>query len=470
MKKIRLICLIFAAALLLQVLNVPARAQADASVSSGCHSVDAAIPLVGTEKMLDTAQAVFLYERNSDTLVYSYEADKILDPSSMAKIMTALIVIERADLSQTATATKGAISSVGSGVLSIQPRMEPGEEMSIESLLYCMMVASDNDAAAVLAEAVAGSQEVFVYWMNEKAKELGCLNTNFANAHGLHDESAYTTVRDICRIIDAALDNETFCKIFGTKAYTVPATNLNEERLIKTTNYMIDENYASRYFDKRITGGKTGTDSKGGRCLAVTAEDDGMELLAIVMGAKPVPNEEDPTILDSLGNFEEMKVLLDYAWDNLMYRQVFYEGQTFSQYPVANGSNHAVTTPVKAASVVLPKDFTQDQIRWELGQDSINLTAPLKAGEKISYIEAWYGNICIAQTDLVAMHDVNVYVAPVEPDAPANRDEDAGGAIIATVLGVILGVVVLVILGMFLVNLIRNANARRRRRYRRRSR
>ncbi len=470
MKKFRLICLIFAAAVLLQFLNLPAYAQADASVSSGCHSIDAAIPLVGTEKMLDTAQAVLLYERNSDTLVYTYEADKTLDPSSMAKIMTALIAIERADLSQMATASKSAISSVGSGVLSIQPRMEPGEEFSIESLLYCMMAASDNDAAAVIAETVAGSQEVFVYWMNEKVKELGCLNTYFANAHGLYDETAYTTARDICRILDAALDNETFCKIFGTKEYTVPATNLNEERLVKTTNYMIDERYASRYFDKRVTGGKTGTDSKGGRCLAVTAEDNGMELLAIVMGAKPVPNEEDPTILDSLGNFEEMKVLLDYAWENLMYRQVFYEGQTFSQYPVTNGSNHAVTTPVRAASVVLPKDFTQEQIRWELGQDTISLTAPLKSGHKISYVEAWYGNICIAQTDLVAMHDVDVYVAPVEPEAPAHRDEDAGGAIIATVFGVILAIVVLVIVGMFLVNWARNANARRRRKYRRRSR
>ncbi len=464
MKKIPLICGILCFALLLGA--VPVAAQQDASVVSGCHSADAMVPLIGSEKMLDTAKAVILYERNSDSLIYTYEPDKRIDPSSMVKLMTALLVVEQGNLSQTVAVSRNALAEVGVGVASVKPRLEPGEVLTVESLLYCMMAASDNDSAVVLAETVAGSHEAFVDMMNARALALGCTNTHFVNAHGLRGD-AYSTVRDICRILDAALENEQFRTLFTAKSYTVPATSMNDARQVQTTNYMMSKDYTSRYFDARVTGGKTGTDSKDGRCLAVTAETNGMELLAIVMGAEPVHNADNPNILDKYGSFEEMQVLLDYASEHLTYRQVFYVGQTFAQYPVSGGANDAVVTPKEAASAVLPLGYTPEQIRWVVGQETASLSAPLAVGDTVSYVEAWYGSICIAQAELVAMHDVDTYVAPEEPTGVIRQQEDNVGAVMGIILGVIVGLVVLGIGGMFAVAAIRNARRAARRRSRR---
>lgn len=468
MKKVRNICLYLMVMILFTAFTTPVRANPDTSVSAGCHSVDALVPLDGMDPLLDSAKSVILYERNSETMIYAYYPDEHVDPSSMAKLMTALLAVEKLDLQDTATVSRSALDHVGIGVVSVKPRFSRGEVLTIESLLHCMMAASDSDSAAVLAEHIAGSQEAFVTMMNQRAAELGCTNTKFTNAHGLYDENAYSTARDICRILDAALDNEVFYKIFTAKSYIVPATNKAGEREVLTTNWMMSKDYTTRYFDTRVTGGKTGTDGNGGRCLAVTAEDNGMQMLAIVMGAQPVYNEEDPNILDSFGSFEEMKVLLDRASENFEFRQVFYKNQTFSYHPVSGGTNYVVTTPATEASAVLPIGVGSDQLRWVYGTAPDSLTAPVAQGEKISYLEVWYGNLCIAQTELLAMNAVDVYVAPSEPDAQEPLIITEGGtAIIIILVGVVAGFAVLFVLSLFAVRLyrIRALRARRRRRH-----
>ena len=123
-------------------------------------------------------------------MMYSYNPDVRVDPSSMAKLMTALITVETLDLQEVAIVSRSALDHVGIGVVSVKPRFSRGEELSVESLLYCMIAASDSDSAAVLAERIAGSQEAFVAMMNQRAVELGCTDTNFTNAHGLYDENA----------------------------------------------------------------------------------------------------------------------------------------------------------------------------------------------------------------------------------------------------------------------------------------
>ncbi len=471
MKKVRVICLFMSFLLFISMLSGAVFAQPDASVGSGCHSVDAQRALDGSEKLLDTAKAVVLYERNSDTMIYTYEPDKKVDPSSMAKLMTALIAIENLDLSATATVSRSALNDVGIGVVSVKPRFSPGEEVSVEALLYCMVAASDSDSAAVLAEMVSGSQAAFIEKMNQRAAEMGCTNTNFTNAHGLYDENAYSTARDICRIIDIALENEVFHKIFNADSYIVPATNKAEERHVLTTNWMMSSDYTKRFFDERVTGGKTGTDGKNGRCLAVTAEDGGMELLAVVMGAQPVYNEEDPNILEVFGNFEEMAALLDYACGKFEYRQVFHKNQTFSQYPVVNGSNNLVTTPASEAFAILPIELTHEQLRWVYPDTVGTFTAPVEAGQKVTYVEVWYGDLCIAQSDLLAMNSVDVFIPQEEPDMPDTLHEDSAGRLIATIALIVLGIGVVgftVLFGIRTVRIAAMHTKRRRRRANRR--
>lgn len=467
MKISRLICLFMSFVLFITIFSCAVWAQPDASVGSGTHSIDAQRPLDGSEKMLDTAKAVMLYERNSDTMIYSYEPDKQVDPSSMAKLMTALIAIESLDMNAVATVSRAALNDVGIGVVSVKPRFSPGEEVSVEALLYCMIAASDSDSAAVLAEMISGSQAAFVEKMNQRAAAMGCTNTHFTNAHGLYDPNAYSTARDICRIIDTALENELFAKIFSAKSYTVPATNKADARQVHTTNRMMSELYLSSYYDNRITGGKTGTDGANGRCLAVTAVDGGMELLAVVMGAEAIYNKDDPNILDSFGSFEEMKVLLDYACDTFEYRQVFHKNQTFSQYPVANGANNLVTTPASEAYAILPVELTPEQLRWVYPDNVGTITAPVQAGQKITTVEVWYGDLCIAQSDLLALNSVDVFVPQAEPDMPASLHEDSAGKIIAIIAGVILGIIVLAFGMLFAIRTVRVAAMRAKRRRRR---
>jgi len=471
MKKYRVFFLLLSVVTLFSCLSTGVSANSvTPSVSEGCFSVDAAKPLGGSEKLLDTSKAVILYELNSDAMVYAYQADQTIYPSSMVKIMTALVALERGELSSVATVTRSALNQVAIGSVSVG--LKPGEELTLEDLLYCMITASANDASVVIAEHIAGSQEGFIAMMNEKAQMLGCKGTNYSNVHGLHDEQTYTTARDICRILEAALENETFKGIFEAKRYTVPATNLSEAREIVTTNSMMNPS-STKYYDDRVTGGKTGSTDLAGRCLAATADVNGMNLLAIVMGATPT-YEEEGISLKYFGSFEEMAALLDYAGEKYAFQQIFSENQAISQYPVSNGANDVVTTPDGVLSVVLPKDLEKDQLVWVYESGIPAITAPVRKGDKISSVQIWYQDICIALTDLVAMNDVAVWAAPTEPSGNAAQEEDSDGVTLAVIIAAVFGVAVLCVGGYLLVNWIRwkiaMARRRRRRRNRRRNR
>ena len=464
MKKLRGLCLFISALLLMSCLQLPAAA-ADVSVSSGCHSVDAAVALSESKQLLDTSKAVILYERNSDTMVYNWHGDDKIYPSSMVKLMTALVALEQGNLSDTVTVTRSALSNLIPGSLCLKPVLQSGEELSLEALLYAMMTASANDASVVIAEHIAGSQEEFVRLMNDKASQLGCTATKYSNVHGLHDEQTYTTARDLCRLLDAALENEQFKALFTAKEYTIPATNVSEERHIVTSNHMMSKAETPKYFDARVTGGKTGATDAAGRCLAVTAEANGMELLGIVMGAVPT-YEEEGIILKTYGSFEEMKVLLDFGCDGFAYRQIFYGNQVLAQYPVSGGENGVVTMPVSELSTVLPVEFDETQLTWTFGEPG-TIAAPVKKGQRISDVQVWYGNICLAQTEQVAMTDVAVYQQPTQPSDGSRPVQDQDSSTAFILISILLGVVVLAAAVVLVLRWIAAARLRARRRRRR---
>ena len=318
-------------------------------------------------------------------------------------------------------------------------------------------------ACIEIAKYIAGSEQAFVELMNQKAQELGLTGTNFVNTHGLHDENTYTTARDICRITEAALENEDFRAMFSTAKYTVPATNKSEERAIKTTNNMMNE-ANSKYYDKRVTGGKTGATDEGGRCLTLTAEKDGMQILCVLMGATPTMAENGS--VDAYGSFEESKILIDYAFDSFEFRQVFFDGQSLTQYPVSNGASHVVTQATTSISTVLPIDVDETQLKWDYRLSDSNLTAPIEKGQILGAVQVWYGTKCLAQTDMVAMNGVKIAQSPIIPEKP----EGAFGGGWLTVLLIILGLAVLAVVGMVGLRVfhIMKHQQRQRRRSRRR--
>ena len=465
MRFIKPICLILCLILLAQPIFAR---EADLSVTSGCRSIDASYPLGGSEKLIKTTEAAIIYERGTGTLLYAYNADERVYPASMVKLMTALVALEYGNLSDVVTVTRSALNKVAMG--SVSAGLKVGEEITLEDLLYCMMVASANDAAVVIAEHVGGSQEAFIEKMNVMAAELGCDDTHFSNTTGLHDAQTYTTTRDILRILEAGLNNETFKTMFETATATVHATNNSDQRTLTTTNDMMR---ATKYQDNRVTGGKTGATSQAGRCLAVTAKVGNMELSAIVMGAD-AEYEASGLALKNNYSFTEMSQLLDFAQENFSCSQLFYADQVIDRYGVTNGSNDVAVMPADETRCVLPKGVALTDLNWD-HDVSVSLTAPVLRGQAVTSMTVWYNGICLAQTDLVAMTDVDIYEPYQSPTQdPSEQQEEQHGQILAVILGVIAGIAVLIFVAMLAIRAVNTAmikaRVRRRRRNRRRNR
>ena len=451
--------------LALQCLSMPAAAQqGNSAVTSGCHSVDAAMALESQTQVVETAKAVVVYERNSGTMIYNWNADSRVYPASMVKLMTALVALDSADISQTVMITNGALNQVPIGALTMG--LKAGEELTLEQLLYCMMVASSNDAAVVIAQYVGGSQEGFIAKMNEKARELGCMDTNFSNVHGLHSEQTYTTARDVCRILLAGLEDPRFRDMFTAKTYTIPATILSEERVIKSTNNMMLTSSRDHY-DKRVTGGRTGATDAAGRCIAVTAEANGMELVCVLMGAEPTYSEDKQVVL-RYGSFEEMAELLDYAFNGYTLHQLAAKGQILTQMEVVNGANHVAVQPESSVLTVLPVDMDVQTLRWEFESDT--LTAPVEAGKTAGAVQVWHDGICLGQTQLITANSVNVETTLVMSQRPSEMADQGSWKILLIVVVVIISAAAVITIISAAPKIIRKIKIRRMRRRRRQNR
>ncbi len=367
---------------------------------NSCHGIDATSALLGTQKMVDNAKAVMLYEATSDTLMYAWNADERMYPASLVKIMTALIAVEQGNGSDVVTVTESAISAIPYDAVSAD--LVYGEQISLEELLYCLLVGSANDAAVVIAEHISGSQSAFVQKMNARAQEIGCTGTQFTNAHGLHDDAQYTTARDAARILSAAIKNELFRTVFTSIKHNVPATNMSSERALVSGNSMLDS--ASKlYYDPRVIGGRTGVTNDGRRCLASVAENNGMQLICVVMGSDTVYQEDGYSAV-SVGGYHETTALLDAGLDGYKAVQVLFADQAIRQIAVPDGDSNVVVGPKISVSAVLPEAVTVNDLSMRY-TDQI-LQAPVASGQYVSSVEVWHGNMCVAQAELYAMNSV----------------------------------------------------------------
>lgn len=369
-------------------------------MASSCHGIDAGGALLGTQKMVDNASAVVLYEANSDTLLHTWNADERMYPASFVKIMTALIAVENAQISDMVTVTETAVSAIPFDAVSAD--LLAGEQVSMEDLLYCLLVGSANDAAVVIAEYIGGSQSAFVQMMNERAQELGCTGTQFTNAHGLHDDAQYTTARDSARILSTAIKNEVFRTVFTAIDHTIAATNMSTERLLVSGNSMMDVN-SKLYYDARVIGGRTGVAQDGRRCLASVAENNGMQLICIVMGSDTIYQEDGYSAI-SVGGYHETTELLNAGLDGYKAVQILFANQSLRQFSVANGDSDVVVGPHISVSAVLPEAVTIADLTMRYSD--LPIEAPITPGQQISAVEIWYGNMCVAQADLFALNSV----------------------------------------------------------------
>lgn len=474
MKKFPILCMILAGLLLIGAISPVASGAGTDEVLYGCSSLQAQVPLGGMEQLTDTAQAVFLYELNTDTLVYSWNADKRIDPSGMVKILTALVALENGNLEEEVTVKRSTLNTVAIGAVSAN--LQAGEIISVRDLLYCVMVSSANDAAAVLAEHIGGTQTEFVAMMNQKAQELGCTDSHFGNVHGLSGTDQYTTARDLAIITAAALENELFSSMFSLLRYTVPATNKSEERYIITTNYMMSDEYIKNYRDARVTGGKTAAATLTDRSVILTAESGSSRYLCIVMSAQAEVSENGLTVI-KFGSFNEAKVALDYGFRNFEVRQVVDKRQIYAQYAVAGGQNDVTVSATEDVFTVLPKEFDMELLRFQTIVDASILEAPIRAGDILGALQISYNGIVLGSCELKANQDVALHGQTiVDVDrVGVQKGSSFPYKKVLIIAGVVLLlavlIAVLVVVGIRLVRSVKVRRAHRRRmRSRRRSR
>jgi len=234
----------------------------------------AAIPQKADASLGVSAASAVLIEQESGRILFEKDAHQKRRIASITKIMTAILAIESGKMDKYVTVSEKATHTEGSSVY-----LQPGEKIKLEDLVYGLMLRSGNDAAVAIAENVGGSLDGFVYLMNQKAREIGMLNTHFANPHGLDDhEDHYSTAYDMAILTRYAMENETYRKISGTKVHRAPNPTEEWERVWRNKNRLL-----TKY--KYTTGGKTGYTKRAKRTLVTTAEKGDMSLIAVTLNA-----------------------------------------------------------------------------------------------------------------------------------------------------------------------------------------
>ena len=351
---------------------------------------------------LDSPVAL-LMDLKTGKILYEKEIDKKMYPASLTKVLTAIIVLENCDLNEVATVSYDAVMDIASGY--VTANLQVGEELTVEQLLYVLMVGSSNDAAVVLAEHVSGSVEEFSKLMNEKAKEIGCTSSNFVNPNGAHDENHYSTARDLSIIARYAMQNETFRTIVKTTSYKLPQTNKydKEDRLFTTTNSLLmlnNNNRADNYFYKYATGIKTGFTTPAKNCLIASSNKENLELLTVVLGAGENSEGLSARYKDTINMFE-------YGYSNYTLRQVIKSGGVVQTVPIKNATRDTkkLDAVVSNDIAVLIKMENKDIALLPEVHLNDNLKAPIKKGDKIGSVTYKVEDIEYTE-DLLAGSDV----------------------------------------------------------------
>jgi D-alanyl-D-alanine carboxypeptidase (penicillin-binding protein 5/6) len=351
------------------------------------------------------AKAALLVDAETGSVVYAKNEHQELYPASLTKIMTALLTLEAIDqgnlsLEQEVTASASALEGLASDGSSAGIKV--GETMTVEHLLYCMLVVSANEACDILAETVSGSVDAFVTAMNAKAAELGCENTNFVNPNGLHDARHYTSAWDLYLITKAAMAYPEFMKICDTADVVIPATNLSEERHLYTTNYLLSSWRVIGYRNKEAHGIKTGSTSEAGHCLVSSSVRGSLHFISVVLGAERV--EENG--VGNVRSFSETTRLFNWGFDNFSYRTVLKADEIVKEAAVSLSKvDHVTVHPAQEVEILLPNNLTAEDLeRTVVLEDPVE--APVTEGQVLGTLELSYDGQIYASVDLLALNDV----------------------------------------------------------------
>ena len=342
-----------------------------------------------------------LYESNSGTLIFSKNGSKRAYPASTTKIMTALLAIENCQMDEYVTATRSALNTVTPG--SSIAGLVNGEVLTMYEMLECLLVASGNDAAAVIAAHVGGSVDRFVEMMNERSKELGCQDTNYMNPSGLHHEDHYTTAEDLLLVAEEAMKHPVFREIVAKRQVAIEPTNkVSKTRYFNNTNQLISSASTSVNLYSKAIGIKTGHTTPAGYCLVSAAADKDREYIAVVLaGYIDEKNYRNYSYVDSIN-------LYLWGFSDFAQRTVVSTSDLVTELPVelAKDKDFVILRAAQDVTAYLHKNDDIEGIFQKVVTVQEDISAPIRAGEILGALTVMRGNEVYARVDLVAMNDV----------------------------------------------------------------
>lgn len=349
----------------------------------------------------------FMISMDDNSVIFEKNADMKVAPASLTKIMTALVVLKNCpDLNQIITVDKAAIESLYGTGSSISG-LKIGEQMSVYNMLCCLLIPSGNDAAVALAVHFGGTIENFVKMMNDTAAELGCTNTHFDNPHGLDSATHQTTARDLSKMALAALEYPAFETIVACKSYDLPQTNMNKERSLVNTNYLIVP-YRVTYYNEYCKGIKTGSTDNAGKCLVSYASKDGYNYLAVAMGGEQIDTDGDN--IDENQAFMDSNRMYNWAFKHLKFEIVTKEGQFVCSVPANNSwSGDAVRLVAKSDVLALvPQGNDSESVSFEPIDTPESMNAPIKKGDPAGTVKVMFAGQQIGTAELIAADDIKL--------------------------------------------------------------
>ena len=369
-----------------------------------------AAPAVPNQEDLDLfcTHAVLL-DANHGEILYDMKANERAYPASITKLMTVLLVLEAIEYGQLSLSTPVAAGETRMQNVTysyVNAELKLGEVLTVEELLYLVILPSYADACNVLAVAVDGTIEDFVDHMNRKASELGCQNTHFTNPVGMHNENHYSTAYDLALILKACLEYDTYLEIAKVPKYTLHATDMSGPREMYNTNALVSTwRYSGYIYDKCIAG-KTGNTDEAGRCLAAAAKDGDEVLISVLLGSGPMEVPGDTELRQ--GQFRESKRLLEYGFNNFHRVTITKDSEPVDKVKVTM-SRQADEVNVKAQGSItrtLPKSMDVDDIETRVTLFEDTVEAPVEAGQVMGTMTLYYGDEVYGTLDVVAITSV----------------------------------------------------------------
>lgn len=426
-----------------------------------------AILLLNVEAYADvpeiSAEGAILIDADTGVVVFSKNANQKLYPASITKLMTVLLTLEYAkgDFEQEVYFSRNAVLSLPYDSSNIA--MNDEETLTLRQCLYAILLASANEVSNAVAEHIAGSTDEFAVMMSERAKELGCVRTHFANPHGLHEEDHYTCANDMSLIMRECIKYPEFIELISTSRYDIPPTQKQPEiRILNNTNRLIQK--TSDFYNEDVIGGKTGFTDQAAHTLVTYAQRGKSKLICVVM--KTPKN----------GIYTDTTALLNYGFEQYADADVFVKSEFSESISVIQNAKNPENIveieviPDRDVKLYLPTAFIKEDVEQKVILPE-KIFAPVKEGDRLGHLMLSYQGAFLADVDLLA--GISVELIPVEEIVsevkPAKKTPPSENAVVFHNSTVMIAVISGVVIAICIVIRVIFSVSKRRREYRRRS-